>query len=142
MNYQKTIAQLNAKIRALSARLDQRPVIQTMTPAVISYLCYVTGGNSLTNSSLSGIKHSSSEIASVPSAYDPNVDTTFIDGIGRGILAINGVTQSGYVLIVNDTRGTLPVALANGHTFYSGGPVYIPISGSSPAASVTAYTTG
>ena len=142
MSNDKQIRELQEQVRALKARLDQRPVIQTMTPTANVYLLFVTGGNSLTNSSLSGIKHSSSEIASVPSAYDPNVDTTFIDGIGRGILSINGVTQSGYVLIVNDTRGTLPVALVAGDTFYSGGPVYIPVSGSSPAASVTAYTTG
>lgn len=142
MSNDKQIRELQDQVRSLKARIDQRPVIQTMTPTAPVYLCYVTGGNSLTNSSLSGIRYSVSEIASVPSAYDPNVDTSFIDGIGRGILSINGVTQSGYVLIVNDTRGTFAAALASADIFYSGGPVYIPVSGSSPAASVTAYTTG
>jgi hypothetical protein len=51
-----------------------------------------------------GIKHLTTEITSLPSAYDPNVTSTFIDGIGRGTLVKDGLIMSGYVLVCNDKR--------------------------------------
>lgn len=88
-------------IRDLRRRVTQKP--ETILPVPQVRRIYIEDGNTLDTTQL-GIKYSASEITSVPSAYDPNVTSSFIDGIGRGRLEINGVLQSGYVLVVNDSR--------------------------------------
>jgi hypothetical protein len=86
-----------------------------------------------------GIVFATSEITSVPSAYDPTVDDSFIDGIGRGYLYVNGAARDDMVLIVNDGSGTFPDALRQSDVIYSGGLKQIPVDG---GGSVIAYVTG
>jgi hypothetical protein len=97
----------------------------------------VVGGNTLSTGQ-AGVKYVPS-IPSVPSAYDPNVTSSFIDGIGRGPLIINGVVQDGYVLIVNSNSGSLRLALVLDDVAYAGGPIRIPVDG---GGFVKAYTVG
>lgn len=110
------------------------------SPLPAAMILTITGGNTLADAVTLGIKKVST-ISSVPSAYDPNVDTTFIDGIGRGTLELDGVAQSGFVLIVNDGRLASPVTFA----LFATGRVAcfavssILISGSATGASVTVY---
>ncbi len=101
----------------------------------------IIGGNTLSTGQI-GIKYSSSLITSVPSAYDPTVTTSFIDGIGRGTLFINGVSQ-GIVLVVNDTRGgavtfDLLGTSDGADVGYAGSPVSIDVSGGG-GTTVSAY---
>ena len=99
----------------------------------------IVGGNTL-ETTQTGINYQSGTITSVPSAYDPNVTSSFIDGIGRGTLYKDGVAQTGYVLIVNDDRGTFRNAL-----LVSDGPIttgYVMIQVGSSGVYVQAYTVG
>ncbi len=96
----------------------------------------VTGGNTLVSGE-TGIKFAS--VASVPSAYDPNVDTTFVDGIGRGTLRIDGVVQSGFVLIVNDGTGGINFALLANDLPVTVSTKSIAVAGDPNGATVTCY---
>ncbi len=69
------------------------------------YTLQIIGGNTLDDAVTDGIKYESTPIADVPSLYDPDVDTTFVDGIGRAALFIDGVLQTGYVLVLHDSSG-------------------------------------
>lgn len=60
----------------------------------------IIGGNTLT-SGQAGINYSSSQITSVPTAYNPDTDTTFITGIGRADYYVDSVKQTSKILIVN-----------------------------------------
>ncbi len=93
-----------------------------------AYALIIDVGNLLSDATTHGIKFTGS-ISTVPSLYDPNVTSTFIDGIGRATLYIDGVAQSGYVLVVNDGRsGTLiNKALFQGDRCESLGSVSIPL---------------
>lgn len=72
-------------------------------------------------------------VADVPAIYDPNsVGGTAglfsaIDGIGRAQLWINGVLQSGFVLVVLDGRSPIPTLLAQLDSVRSEGAVSIPL---------------
>lgn len=96
-------AELWAEIRRLRREVAQR-VIKPPKGAggSVTKRIAIVEGNTLATGQ-DGIVYEASEITSVPSAYDPSTDTSFIDGIGRGILYVNGVSQ-GYVLVVNDGR--------------------------------------
>ncbi|HEX3134083.1 MAG TPA: hypothetical protein VHX44_10940 [Planctomycetota bacterium] len=78
-------------------------------------------------------------ITEVPSAYDPEVDDSFIDGICRGWVIIDGVLQDGYVLILNDGSSSYPDALKQDDRIYSGGTVSKPVAG---GGSVTLWVAG
>lgn len=104
----------------------------------------MVGGNTLATGQ-AGIKYASSEITSVPSAYDPEVDTSFIDGIGRGLLFVNGA-YVGYVLVVNDGRSgsVINFDLLGGSSADigdAGTVVDIPVSGGGDAT-VSCYVIG
>ena len=137
MSIQQQIADLQRQISVLSARIDQRPIMNNVYVAEDMVLT-ITGGNTL-ETGQDGINYASGTISSVPSAYNPNVDTTFIDGIGRGVLYKNGVAQTGYVLIVNDDRGTFRNALLVTDGPITTGSVLIAGPG---GTFVTAYTVG
>jgi hypothetical protein len=102
-------------------------------------------GNTLATGQL-GIKFSSSPISNVPSAYDPTVDTSFIDGIGRGTLYSDGVSL-GLVLVMNATSLTGTVSSINFDLLGGSDPdVCSPITGTSsltvggdPLVTVTVY---
>ena len=104
MNLEQEIRMLKEQVRALSQRIEQRPVVQTVKMPSQMYVI-IDKGNTLDGGvGVDGIKHLTTEIASLPSAYDPNVTSTFIDGIGRGTLVKDGLIVSGYVLVCNDKR--------------------------------------
>lgn len=130
---------LSAGQRNASSRLYARPVLHVKSVQEVRRI-YIDRGNTLDTGEL-GILYKGSEITSVPSAYNPNVTSSFIDGIGRGTLEINGVLQSGYVLVVNDTRSGYGNAFL-GNNGYVDGPdkpwafyqVSIPVDGGGAVA--------
>lgn len=85
-------------------------------------------GNTL-DTGQDGINYFSGSKDNLPSAYDPNVTSTFVDGIGRGTLYVNGVAQAGYVLVVNDNHGSFQNALISGDVIFAGGPISVTVSG-------------
>ncbi len=105
MSYEKEIAQLWREIKELRAGLAQRPLRVAPGGSVTLRRIVVIGGQTLATGQ-DGIKYSVDEITEVPDAYDPDVDTAFIDGIGVGNMYLNGIL-SGKVLIVLDNRQTL-----------------------------------
>lgn len=90
------------KVDRLEQELAKRPIRHPAggSPS-LTYRIAIDGGNTLATGQ-SGIKYQSSPVTNVPSAYDPTVTSSFIDGIGRGTLYINGVSQ-GYVLVILDS---------------------------------------
>jgi hypothetical protein len=86
-------------------------------------------GNTLETSE-DGVKYVAS-VTSVPSAYDPDTTSSFIDGIGRGTLFEDGVAQEGYVLVVNDDSGATRNAVLTGDVVWVVEPRNMPV-GSGP----------
>lgn len=103
-----------------------------------SFRVIIDQGNEL-ETGQDGVVYYEGTLASVPSAYDPDVTSTFIDGIGRGTLQVNGVSQPGYVLVVNDDRGTFRNAVFQNDPIQTSGAVSIPVDG---GGSIKAYTLG
>ncbi len=139
------IDELRAELRRLRREVSQRIIKPPKGSAgSLTRRIAITGGNTLATGQ-DGILYESSEITSVPSAYDPSVDTTFIDGIGRGIYYLNGVSQ-GYVLVVNDGRSgsVINFDLLGGDDYDVGDvatTVSIEVSGGG-GTTVTAYVIG
>lgn len=123
----RELLQVWEAIKDLRRRVSQKPNV-ILSPPLPYMFVNIVSGNTLDSGQL-GVKYSSSEIATVPSAYDPTVTSSFIDGIGRGTLYINGTAQASYVLVVNDTRGVNRNAVIIGENPYTGGSVEIPVSG-------------
>lgn len=138
------IRALQREIRAIWQRLEKIDV-QWRLPETSTIKIVIDRGNTLDTAQL-GIKYASTLISSVPSAYDANVNTSFIDGIGRGTLYRNGVQQTGYVLVVNDSRSSFGHALL-GDNADTDGPdevwgftaVAIPVAG---GGTVSAWVVG
>ncbi len=118
--------QLRAEIRRLTARLDQRPVIATDPRSPFRFVEIVSGNTLETGQT--GVLYEAT-VSSVPSAYDPNVTSSFVDGIGRGTLYVNGVAQTGYVLVVNSDSGSFRNALRVSDRVWVGDLVAIPVDG-------------
>jgi len=138
MDMQHEIRKLQQEIERLKRRIEQRPVIPGMGAGAQYQTVSIDQGNVL-ETGQNGIKYYEGELAEVPSAYNPNVTTSFIDGVGRGTLYINGVSQPGYVLVLNDDRGSFRNALVSSDVIYAGGPVSIPVNG---GGSVQVYLAG
>ena len=100
MNYDREIAALRAEIRRLRHEVYQRPIKPPKGATTSDLRLVIDRGNTLVTTQL-GIVYSSTAITDVPSAYDPTVTSSFIDGIGRATLYVNGTSQ-GYVLVCND----------------------------------------
>ncbi len=98
----------------------------------------IIGGQTLT-SGQAGCKYSSAAITSVPSAYDPAVLGTFIDGICRGLLFVNGVSTATNVLVLNDSTTAIQRALVVGDVIAVQDTVAIPVAGDPNGATVSAY---
>lgn len=128
---------LSDDIERTRRRIEQRPVLFSSKSAA-TFLIVIDQGNEL-ETGQDGIVYYEGELPSVPSAYDPDVTTSFTDGIGRGTLYKNGVAQDGYVLVVNDDRGSFRNALFQGDPIRTSGAVSIPVSG---GGTVRAYTAG
>lgn len=99
----------------------------------------IVGGNELETGQQGVVYMDGAGVETVPSAYDPDVTSSFTNGIGRGTLYKNGVAQDGYVLVVNDDRGSFRNALVENDVVLVGDAVSIPVSG---GGAVTAYPTG
>jgi hypothetical protein len=134
------IKALEREVERLRRRLEQRPVITVTSAIVHDYTVKIVGGNTL-ETGQAGINAYSGNLPSVPSAYDPTVTSSFIDGIGRGTLYIDGVAQDDYVLIVNDDHGSFGNALLVDDVILAGGPVSISVSGGG-GATVKCWTAG
>jgi hypothetical protein len=136
-----TFLQFVEWVRRQFARLDQRferiDMQHRIPRASASLLIVVDQGNTL-ETGQPGIVYEAT-VASVPSAYDPDVTSSFIDGIGRGTLYKSGVAQEGYVLIVNSDDGSFRNALFQGDPFVTSGAISIPVAG---GGSISAYTVG
>jgi hypothetical protein len=113
MNLEQEIRMLKEQVRSLSQRIEQRPVVQTVKIPSQMFLI-IDQGNTL-DSGQFGIKHLTTLLTSVP-AYDPNVATSFVDGIGRARLVKDGVLQTDYVLVCNDVRSLWAASLLRDDT--------------------------
>lgn len=131
---------LEARLARAERELSMRPVKPSKGSASVkNYVLTVTGGNTLTTGQ-TGVKYSSSQITDVPSAYDPNVTSAFIDGVGRGTLRIDNVAQSGFYLFINDTVGTIARPLVAGDIVILLPQTRTLTVGGDPNTTVTAYT--
>ncbi len=104
--HERRLIELEREVRRLRQGIAQRPIKPPKGSGAAPSLRVITiiGGNTL-GTGQTGIKYSSSAITDVGSSYNPDVDTSFSDGIGRGTLSIDGVIQSSKVLVCNDSTG-------------------------------------
>lgn len=124
------------EIKAIWQRIEKIDVQQRILPSR-KYRILIVGGNTLEEGS-AGINYEAN-VPSVPSAYDPDVTSSFIDGVGRGTLYVDGVARDGYVLVLCSDAGTFRNALVAGDVVVSGGPIRLPVDG---GGSVQIYTAG
>jgi hypothetical protein len=122
----------------LRQRLERIDAQQKLVRSSSEYLIVIDQGNTLEEGS-TGINYYEGTLTSVPEAYDPNVTTSFMDGIGRGTLYKDNVAQDGYVLVINDDHGSFRNALFQGDPIRTSGAVSIPVAG---GGTVRAYTAG
>ena len=122
MNKDLIIRQLCEDVADLKRRVAAMPVVVSPYQRSVIYL-QVDKGNILDDGS-DGIKFSVTLITSIP-AYDPNINTSFITGIGRARAVRDGEIQDGYVLVVNDIRSNWASALLTGDPIASSGSVVI-----------------
>jgi hypothetical protein len=134
----RRIADLERQIRKLREELTQRPFKPPKGSPTILRTVIIDQGNTLATGQ-SGCKYSSSAITSVPSAYDPSVTTSFIDGICRGTLYENGVSTGNYVLVLNDSTASVQRALVQNDVVAVQAAVSIPVAGDPNGATVSAY---
>lgn len=137
MNLAQFIRWATRQIDAIWQRIEKIDVQWRLPPSNPRLVLSIVGGNTL-ETGQAGIVYTTS-VASVPSAYDPDVTSTFIDGIGRATLYKNGVAQAGYVLVVNSDDGTFRNALFQNDTVYTGGAIAIPVAA---GGAVLAYVAG
>lgn len=132
--------ELERRLSAIERRLGELPSRWAGGSATQIYTLDIIGGNTLDDGVTAGIVYSETPIADVPSLYDPDVTSSFIDGIGRARLYIDGISQPGYVLVVHDGgSGAITNALFAGDLcLASPSTVSIPLA-SDPTQSVTAY---
>jgi hypothetical protein len=129
-----TLAQQTARIVEQTADLTRATQRVPLIPArgggtVLELKVVIVSSGQTLDSGQTGVKYSSSAVTDVPSAYDPSVTSTFIDGIGRGTLYINGVAQSGYVLIRNDVNSPIQRALIAGDIVAVHEPTTVTVNG-------------
>lgn len=137
MDNGREIRSLQRQVSDLKRRADQRPVLVTSSRPSEQLLLVIVGGNTL-ETGQNGVVYEAT-VASVPSAYDPTVTSSFIDGIGRATLYRNGVADDDYVLVVNSNDGSFRNAAFQNDPFATSGAVSIPVDG---GGFVSAYTLG
>lgn len=142
-----TVAQqaqrISGRLDDLARDVSRPPLIPSKggASAAAAWTLSIVGGNTLSDGSSLGIKYVAGGVSAVPSAYDPNVTSSFIDGIGRATLYINGTAQPGFVLVVHDNRsgGITDALFAADICLASPTTVNIPITGDPNGATVTCY---
>jgi hypothetical protein len=115
------------QMQRLRSEIRARPIISSKgrpAPSSDRYEIVIAEGNASTiGHGLDGIVYRD-VLGTLPSAYDPDTDTAYIDGLGRGVLLKNGVDQ-GYVLVRHNWLG-YPVTVLSGMRVRSPG-VTIPV---------------
>lgn len=127
-----------AALEAIAAELPSRWAGGASSPQVS---LQIIGGNTLSDGVTAGIKWALGGVSTVPSVYDPNVTSSFIDGIGRAYLYLDNVLQSGIVLVGNYSGNGGPIIrplVRDELVFASPNTVQIPLSGD-PTKSVSVY---
>lgn len=136
------IREIQREQRRMWAEIYQRPIKVKGGGGSVQhvYQLVIIGGNLLSDGITEGIKYSSSPIVDVPAIYDPEVDTSFVDGIGRGYLYIDGVLQTLRVLILHDSSaGAITTALFSGDLCIANvSPTTLPLD-SDPSQTVTLW---
>jgi hypothetical protein len=141
MNTEREIQQLWRELKDLRASIAQRPLRVAPGGSVALYQLYIIGGNTLSDSVTDGIVYEAAGLVEVPDLYDPDIDTTFIDGIGRAELYINGVAEASNVLVAHydGNGGPLVRALfADQVVLTTASTVTLPLD-SDPTQTVTLY---
>ncbi len=135
------IAELERRIRQLESGQARRPIWQPPTARPQKIITVSIIGGNVLSSGGQGIK-SVSSLTSVPVKYDPATDTSFIDGIGYGLLGLNGVYDGTRVLVVNNGGGltfnSFPLIANN--VIISSGAIFLTLGGGPD--SISAYTVG
>lgn len=116
MSDRQQVAELRREIAHLKDQIAKRPLKSKGGVTSAIYTLEIDRGNVLSDAVTLGIVWASSAPTSVPSLYNPNVDTSFIDGIGRATLYINNTAQSGYVLVAHYSGNGSPLTLALSQT--------------------------
>jgi hypothetical protein len=121
---------------------DDREVTGRISPGpcIVDRTVRIIGGNELDAEPYLGIKYVYTEITDVPTAYDPDTEDEFIDGIGRGWLYLNNIIQPKRVLIVNDARGSGGTLIEHDR-IYASTPIRLTV-GADPLVTVVAYVAG
>lgn len=88
----------------------------------------VIDGNTL-ETDQDGAVFAEEEITELPADYDPETDDSFIDGIFRAWLKVDGITQEKRVLAVNDGSGSWQNCLEAGARIFTNGYKFIPVAG-------------
>ena len=126
----------------LNREAQRSPLVipRTSPLALPVYSVAIIGGNTL-SSGAQGIKFATAA-TSVPVAYNPATDTSMVDGVGYGLLGINGVFDGTKVLVINNGGGKAynGFPLVGNEVILSRGPVSVPV-GAGPAT-VTCYPVG
>lgn len=128
-------------------RDQQRPVVVPPRPALGTsrrYALQIIGGNLLSDGITEGIVYEAGGVTDVPSLYDPTVDSSFVDGIGRAILYINDVAQADYVLVAHysgNGSSRMRALYADQVVPTSADTITLPLSGD-PSQTVSLYLPG
>lgn len=107
----RRIDDLEREVRRLRQEIAQRPIKPPKGSTLATYTLSIIGGNTLSDGVTDGIVWESGGVLTVPSAYNPAVDTSFIDGIGRASLYVN-YTYQGTVLVAHYAGNGSPLTLA------------------------------
>ena len=97
--YERELSLVAEQTRDTENRLRAKPIFGGGGGDKTLKSCNIYGGNTLLPSSSNGIKWASTPITSSP-VYDPQVATSFIDGVGKALL-LDG--SNVYILILNDS---------------------------------------
>lgn len=149
MRQSNEITRLRRENIKLRQALAQRPVKPPKGSSAVRWHVEIIDGQtaySVGATTYYGLLKSASAITEVPSVYDPNAFAatpglfTAITGIGRGKLYVNGVSQSGFVLVAHyaSSPNLITYGILNGEFVESESTVTIPLTGD-PTQSVTCY---
>lgn len=127
MSRSSEIMALQRRVAELSRRLDNRPILGYQAPQSKYSIVRIVYGQTL-GTGQTGIKYSTTPITSVPSAYNADTDTSFIDGIGSGQMYQENIGK-GNVILLNDTTSVIGRVLLAGDWVSVLGPVDMPAPG-------------
>ncbi len=139
---QRMLDDLRAEVARLKRQVEQRPMISVGGGGAANPILslQILGGNILSDAITDGIVWAASPVTSVPTHYDPDVDTTFIDGIGYAVLYSDGAFVGNVLVAHYSGNGSpLQLALAAGMTVRAQTTVSLPVDATDPVEFITAY---